>query len=103
MAKYEMTATRCDIILALADCSMRAASAARKLYIDHATVLYHMKLIKLITGKDPKKFYDLADLVAMVKGEKAWTITDFAIEQSDPLSPWAEQAISCKGETAWTV
>lgn len=69
--KDEMTRTRCKVVLALADCNMRANAAARKLYLDHAVVLYHIKIIKNITGKDPRKFYELADLVKMVKGEYA--------------------------------
>lgn len=68
MARSEMTPVRCEIVLALADCSMRAAAAARQLYMDHTTVLYHIKIIKSITGKDPMNFYDLGELVAMVKG-----------------------------------
>lgn len=67
MAKDQMTPVRCDIVLALADCQMRAATAARKLYLDHSTVLYHIKIIKAITGKDPTNFYDLFNLVQLVK------------------------------------
>lgn len=70
MAKDEMTPMRCKVVLALADCNMRANAAARKLYLDHSAVLYHVKIIKNITGKDPRNFYDLVDLVEMVKEEK---------------------------------
>ena len=69
--KNEMTRTRCKVVLALADCNMRANAAARKLYLDHSAVNYHIKLIKAITGKDPRKFYELVELVKMVKGEYA--------------------------------
>ena len=71
MAKNEITSIRREIILALADCSMRASAAAKKLYIDHTTVIYHIRAIKAITGKDPRNFYDLFDLVQMVKGDSA--------------------------------
>ena len=71
MAKDKMTPVRCEIVLALADCQMRAAAAARKLYMDHTSVLYHIKVIKNITGKDPMNFYDLCELVGMVKGARA--------------------------------
>lgn len=67
MAKDEMTPVRCEIVLALADTGTRATAAARKLYMNHSTVLYHMKLIKAITGLDPKDFYDLGKLVQMAK------------------------------------
>lgn len=69
MAKDEMTRTRCKVVLALADCNMRANAAARMLHLDHSCVLYHIKIIKNITGKDARNFYDLVDLVEMVKGE----------------------------------
>ena len=35
--------------------------------MDHSTLLYHLKLIKAITGKDPMNFYDLIDLVRIVR------------------------------------
>lgn len=66
MAKDEITQTRKSVILALADCNMRANAAARKLFLDNSCVLYHIKIIKAITGKDPRKFYDFVDLVEMV-------------------------------------
>ena len=93
MKRFEMTPTRCRVILALAECNMSANAASNQLFLDRSCVHYHIKRIKEITGKDPRKFFDLVDLVAMVKGEKAWTITDYAIEQSEILGPWAEQAI----------
>ena len=68
MAKDEITPVRKEVILALADSQMRANAAARILYMDHSTVQYHIGIIKAITGKDPRNFYDLWDLVQMVKG-----------------------------------
>lgn len=69
MAKDEITPMRCKIILTLADCNMRANAAAKKLYMDASSVLYHIKIIKAITGKDPRKFYELLELLKMVKEE----------------------------------
>lgn len=68
MAKDQITPIRREVILALADCGMRPTSVAKKLYIDHSTVRYHIRIIKAITGLDPMDFYDLGDLVASVKG-----------------------------------
>lgn len=70
MAKDEITPIRRAVILALADCRMRANAAARQLYLDHSCVLYHIKIIKNITGKDARNFYDLVELVRMVKEER---------------------------------
>lgn len=67
MAKDELTPVRCRIILALADNSMKVSWAANELNLNHATVLYHLKWIKAITGKDPMNFYDLIDLVRMAR------------------------------------
>lgn len=69
MAKDEITPIRRAIILALADCRMRVNAAAKMLYINHTSALYHIKIIKNITGKDARNFYDLVELVRMVKGE----------------------------------
>ena len=68
MAEKDMCKLRYSIILALADSKMRVAAAARKLHMHHTTVLYHIKFIKGVTGKDPMNFYDLVDLVKMAKG-----------------------------------
>ena len=67
MAKDELTPVRCKIILALAGNSMRVNRAAQAIRMNHSTLLYHLKLIKVITGKDPKNFYDLIDLVRMAR------------------------------------
>jgi sugar diacid utilization regulator len=67
MAKDELTPVRCRIILALAGNSMRVNRAAQAIEMDHSTILYHLKWIKAITGKDPMNFYDLIDLVRMAR------------------------------------
>ena len=70
MAKDEMTPIRKKIVLNMAECNMRANAVARKLGVDNATVLYHIKVIKAITGKDARQFYDLVELVYLVRGGK---------------------------------
>lgn len=67
MPKDEMTPARCKIVLALADNSMRVSRAAQAIEMNHSTLLYHLKWIKAITGKDPMNFYDLIDLVRMAR------------------------------------
>ena len=68
MAKNEMTPVRWSIVLGLADSGMKVCETARKLYMNHSTVLYHLKFIKAITGLNPLNFYDLNKLVAMANG-----------------------------------
>ena len=66
MAK-DMYKLRYKIILALADSQMRGAAAARKLGMNHTTLLYHIRFIREVTGKDPTNFYDLHALTIRAK------------------------------------
>lgn len=68
--KDEMTPVRYAVILAMADCNLNICAAARKLGVDHTNVRYHIERIIDITGKDPRKFYELVELVYLVKGAK---------------------------------
>ena len=66
MAKT-ITQVRRDIILAFADCGMNAAEVGRKLFMDRGNVIYHLEVIKSITGLNPRNIVDLDKLVEMVK------------------------------------
>ena len=73
MAKDEMTPVRKDIVLALANNRMRLREVAKELHYHRTTILYHIGIIKSITGKDPMNFYDLGELVKIVKvSEDKW-------------------------------
>jgi len=52
-----------QIILALAERDMNIAAAAVKLYMHRNTVIYHLDKIQRKTGRNPRKFYDLVELV----------------------------------------
>lgn len=67
MAKDELTDVRKKLIVALSENGMVVSRAASSIGIDNATARYHIKMIKAITGKNPRDFYDLGDLVDMVK------------------------------------
>ena len=58
-----------DIILSFARNDMRVISAGKELFMSYGSVHYHMKKIKEKTGLDPKKFYELIELVKEVKGD----------------------------------
>ena len=64
-----LTPMQKEVILALADCGMKKFAAAKKMFVHYNTIEYHVYQIIRKTGKDPRKFYDLLDLVQMVKGE----------------------------------
>ena len=55
------------IILSLAKNNMKATEVSYELDIHRGTVLYRIEKIKSITGLDPANFYDLHELVKMVK------------------------------------
>ena len=55
------------IILSLADNNMNAADVAKDLSLHRNTVHYHIRRIKKTTGKDPRHFYELAELIPMAE------------------------------------
>lgn len=57
------------IILALADNGMKWKPAARSINLHYNTVAYRMDRIYDRTGLDPRNFYDLQELVEIVKEE----------------------------------
>lgn len=59
-----------NVIMAMADENLRVSKAANSLYLHRNTVVYHLDQIQEITGLDPRKFYDLVELIDMLmKGE----------------------------------
>ena len=61
-----MNERQCEIVLALAECDMTVTEVAKKLFMHRNTVVYHIERIHAKTGKNPLKFYDLADLVSWI-------------------------------------
>lgn len=55
------------IVLAIAENNMNILAASRTLYMHRNTVIFHMEKIKRTTGLDPRKFYDLVELVELSK------------------------------------
>ena len=56
-----------DVIFALAESKLNVSEAARKLFLNRNTVLYHVSEIKRISGFDPLDFYGLQELIERVK------------------------------------
>jgi carbohydrate diacid regulator len=54
------------IIVLLAECRMNVMEVSRRVYMHRNTVVYRLRKIRKITGKDPLNFYDLHDLVQKV-------------------------------------
>ncbi len=55
------------VILALANAGMNIAETARKLFTHRNTVVYRVNKIARVTKLDPLNFYELHELVKMVK------------------------------------
>ena len=62
-----LTQRQKEIILAFADCNMRLKTVAEKLYFHRNNIVYHCDKIMDKTGLNPRKFYDLVELVQMVE------------------------------------
>lgn len=65
-----MNETDKEIILAFAENNMNVCETARKSVYHRNSIDYHLRNIKHKTGLDPKRFYDLVELVRQVKGEE---------------------------------
>lgn len=62
-----MTIQQAEIIIAYADNSMSRTATAKSLFHAKSTIDYQMQKIRENTGKDPKNFYDLCDLLPIAR------------------------------------
>ena len=60
-----MTRDDAKLIIAFANCDMNASRTANAVYLHRNTLLYHFYKIEKATGLNPRRFYDLIDLVRM--------------------------------------
>ena len=67
MNKKELSDLEKEIIVAFAEYDMKPFRVAENIYVCRATVIYHIKKIKEKTGLDMRKFYDLCELLEIVK------------------------------------
>lgn len=56
-----------EIILALASYDMNTNKVARQLFMNRNTVVYHLDKVYRQTGLNPRKFYDLIELVKLAQ------------------------------------
>ena len=62
-----LTQLDAEIIVAMADSGLNASQVAKRVYMCRNSVHYHIGVIKERTGKDPRNFYDLCELLPMAK------------------------------------
>ena len=55
------------IVMAMANHNMNVTDVARAIFVHRSTVLYHLDKVKQQTGLDPRRFYDLVELVKMAQ------------------------------------
>lgn len=55
------------IVIAMANYNMNVTDVARAIFAHRNTVLYHLNKVKQQTGLDPRRFYDLVELVKMAQ------------------------------------
>ena len=55
------------IVVAMANHNMNATDVALAIFAHRNTVLYHLNKVKQQTGLDPRRFYDLVELVKMAQ------------------------------------
>ena len=55
------------MMLAMANHSMNISEVSRQLFMHRNTVTYHLDKVKRQTGLDPRRFYDLIELVKLAQ------------------------------------
>lgn len=55
------------IVIAMANHNMNVTDVTRAIFAHRNTVLYHLNKVKQQTGLDPRRFYDLVELVRMAQ------------------------------------
>lgn len=63
----ELTDLEKRIVLTFARCNMSITKTAQKMNYARNSIAYHLRQVKRKTGRDPKKFYELASLVLIIK------------------------------------
>lgn len=95
------------IVIAMANHNMNVTDVARAIFAHRNTVLYHLDKVKRQSGLDPRRFYDLVELVKMAQEvleniwycvpygkrteEKDWNCLDMVLdnEQAKQLADYA--------------
>lgn len=55
------------IVIAMVNHNMNITDVARAIFAHRNTVLYHLDKVKRQSGLDPRRFYDLVELVKMAQ------------------------------------
>ena len=67
----KLTRVDVDVIMAYAECGMRLSTAAKAIHYAKMTIEYHLTSVYQKTGLNPKKFYDLVELIRLINEKTA--------------------------------
>ncbi len=65
--RTELSRTNALIIRAMAENRLRAHTAAKALHYSRTNVDYHLQRIRKLTGKDPRDFFDMCELLPVAR------------------------------------
>ena len=58
-----------NLLIEYASHNMSSCKTAKDMHYAYSTITYHLDQIKQLTGKDPRYFFDLAELLGMKGGD----------------------------------
>lgn len=67
----KLTRVDVDVIMAYAECGMRLVTTAKAIHYANMTIEYHLVSVYKKTGLNPKKFYDLVELIRLINEKTA--------------------------------
>ena len=65
--KKALTDDEIDIIRRMAAWNMNVSAVGKNLFISRTATVYRLNRIKKKTGRDPRRFYDLVELLEMAE------------------------------------
>lgn len=65
-----MTPVDKGVVMAYAEADMKPGIAVSRYHMSHNGVYYHLLSVKAKTGLDPKRFFDLCELVEIIQEER---------------------------------
>lgn len=66
----EMTPVDKNVVVTFAECGMTVNKTGRILHFSGNNVAYHLTKVRTLTGLDPRNFYELGTLVALINDER---------------------------------
>ncbi len=65
-----LSAREKEFLKTFASCDMSPSKTAKAMFFSYNAVYYFCRAIFRKTGKNPRRFYDLCELISQINGEK---------------------------------